>query len=91
MMSTKSEKVSKSTASTPGGGRLTIFYTVLEHQLRTFLACFPPWRNATSRWLSTKLCEIFVRLIQNGMLLLNGHSNRVLVRVAVQPTTKILH
>lgn len=73
----------------PGG--VTIFYTVLEHQLRPFLACFPPWRNATSWRLSAELCEIFIRLIQNGMLLLNSHSNRVLVRVAVQPTATILN
>lgn len=43
-----------------------------------------PWRNATSRWLSSKLCQHPVRFIQDVSLLLDGHILRVLVRISVE-------
>ena len=70
--------------------RLTIFHAVFEHKLGTFLAGFPPWRDVASRWLPTKFGKILVGFVENGMLLLETHGLRVLVRVAMEPSRKRL-
>ena len=51
---------------------------------------FPPWRHAASRRLPTELGEILIRLIQDGVLLLDGHGHRVLVRVAVKASANTI-
>lgn len=66
-----------------GHDQPTIFHAILEHQLGTLLARFPPWCDVPTRRLSTELGQVLVRLIKDGVLLLEAHSLGVLVAVAV--------
>ena len=69
---------------------LTIFDTVLEHQLSPFLTSFPPRGDVTSRRPSTKFREVLIGLVQNGMLLLKAHSHWVFMRISMQPSAMMV-
>src|SRR3954462_12320490 len=44
-----------------------------------------PWRDTSSRWLSTtEVCEQPVCLVQDIPLLLDAHINRILMRVTME-------
>ncbi len=71
-------------------GLPTIFHAILQHQLGTLLARFPPWRDVPTRWLPTEFSQVLVSLVEDSMLLLEAHSLRVLVTVAVQASVGII-
>jgi len=62
----------------------TVFNTILQHQLRAFLRCFPPRCDAASWRFAAEVCELLVGLVEDSVLLFEGHSDWVLVRVAVE-------
>lgn len=68
----------------------TILHTILQHQFCSLLTRFPPRCNITAWRLSAEGCKVFVCLVQDGMLLFDGHSNWILVRVAMEPSTRFL-
>lgn len=43
-----------------------------------------PWGNTASGRLAAEACELLVGLVEDGVLLLDGHLGWVLVRVAVE-------
>ena len=64
----------------------TVFNAIFQHQFRTFLAGLPPGRHGASRGLAAKVGELFVRLVEDGVLLLDAHGGGVLVRVTMETT-----
>ena len=68
-------------------GLYTVFDPIFEHQFSAVLARLPPWGNAASGRFATKLGELLVGLVQDGVLLFKTHCNRVLVRVAMKTST----
>lgn len=64
-------------------GPPTIFNPILEHELGTLLARFPPWRNIPTGRLPTEFGQVLVGLVEDSVLLLEAHSLGVLVAVSV--------
>lgn len=64
----------------------TVFDPILHHQFSPLFARFPPWSDNSPRGLPTKLSQLLVRLVHNGVLLLQVHLRWVLVRISMQPT-----
>lgn len=64
--------------------RRTVFDAVLEQQLSSLLAGFPERSHAAPRRLAAEVCQLFVGLGQDLVLLLDRQPHRVLVRIAVQ-------
>lgn len=69
------------------GALCTVFDTVFEHQFSALLARLPPRGNAASGRFATKVGELLVGLVQDGVLLFKAHCNGVLVRIAVKTST----
>lgn len=65
---------------------MVVLDAVGEKQVAAFLGGFPPRRDGAPGWLAVaEFGELFVCLVEDVALLLEGHVHRVFVRVAVQP------
>lgn len=64
--------------------RMVVLHAILKHEFRTFLATFPPWGYYAPRRFPTKIFEQPVAFVHDGSLLLQIHSGRILMGVAVK-------
>jgi len=63
---------------------VVVLDAVVEQELGSVRAAFPPGSDASSRGLSDKIGELSVGLVEDVFLLLEGHVLWVLVAVAVE-------
>ena len=60
----------------------TVFNSLLEENIRSLCACFPPWRNAALRRdTSAEIGEKFERAVEDLLLLSKRHRCGVLINL----------
>lgn len=63
---------------------LTILDPIFQQKLRALFRRLPPRCNTTPRWLSCELGDLFIRLVENCMLLLESHVGGIFVGISMK-------